>query len=239
MKRIAICEDEKNQQEIIQKLLNSYIKKHEISFDIKTYSNAAQLLNEADNIEPYDLYLLDIYLPDETGISLAKKLCQKNITSPIIFITSSRDHALDAYTVNAVQYLLKPLKEQAFFSAIDIAIQRSELEKRKYVILKYDGQLHTISINDIVYTESYGHHQIIYLTNQETLSVRISSRDLYTKLESSQRFARCGSSYILNIGNIKNLHSKMVTMTNGTEIPIPRGAYTELKEQYFAYYSEQ
>ena len=239
MKRIAICEDEKDQQEIIQNQLNSYAKKNDLSFRIKIYSNVSELLDEIDSGPPYDLYLLDIYLPDDTGISLAKKLCQKNITAPIIFITSSREHALDAYSVNAVQYLLKPLDHQALFSAIDTALQRAELEKRKFVILKCNGQLHTIAINDIIYTESYGHNQTIYLTNHDTLSVRLSVRDLYTKLIPSQKFVRCGSSYILNIGNIQQLHSKMVTMSNGVSIPIPRGAYAELKERYFEYYSER
>lgn len=238
MKRIAICEDEHNQQEIIKHLLNSYAKKNELLFSIKTYNNTSQLLDEADEVDPYDLYLLDIYLPDDTGISLAKKLFQKNITSPLIFITTSREHALDAYTVNAIQYLLKPLEEQAFFSAIDIAIQRTEYEKRKYIILKCNGQLHTISTNDIIYTEAYGHNQIIYLTTHETLSVRMSVNELYTKLIASPKFVRCGSSYILNMGNIQTLHPKMVTMINGATIPIPRGSYAELKTQYFEYYSE-
>ena len=132
--RIAICEDDKTHLLHIRKLLDVYSKDFDDDFTIAEFQNIHDLIQHTENQIIYDLYLLDIFLPDGNGMTLAQNLRKKEITSPIIFITSSRDHALDAYTVNAVQYLLKPLEEQAFFSAIDIAIQRSELEKRKYVI---------------------------------------------------------------------------------------------------------
>lgn len=239
MNRIAICEDEHSQQQLIKHLLNLFAKENEKTFSITEYYNASALLNEATDVEPFDLYLLDIYLPDETGISLAKKLREKNIVSPIIFITTSRDHALDAYGVQAVQYLLKPLDQTAFFSAMHMAIQREQQEKSRFIILKCDGKLHTIPTKQIIYTESYGHNQNIYFSNNSMLSVRMNVSELFAKLSFSKSFVRCGSSYILNLENIKNMNSKMITMSSGTTIPIPRGSYADLKTQYFQYYSER
>lgn len=239
MNRIAICEDEYSQRQIIKHLLNTFAKTNHLSFDIKEYNNASELLKEIDNVEPYDLYLLDIYLPDSIGISLAKKIRQRNISSPLIFITTSQEHALDAYSVKALQYLLKPIEEEAFFSAMDMALQREKQEKEKYIILKCNGQLHSIPTKDIMYTESYGHNQTIHLSNQQLLSTRSNVSDLFAKLSFSKKFVRCGSSYIVNLENIKNLHSKMITMINGETIPVPRGAYADLKAQYFEYFSER
>lgn len=239
MHRIAICEDEINYQTTIKNLLNTFAKTQERSFSIKEYHNASQLLDEVDSIEPYDLYFLDIYLPDGLGIDIAKKLREKNIGSPIIFITTSREHALESYSVRALQYLLKPIEENAFFSAMEMAIERETQEKSKAIILKYDGQFRSIATKDIVYTESYGHNQNIHFSNHQIISVRMSVSELFAKLIPAKKFARCGSSYILNLENIKNLHSKMITMTNGETISIPRGAYADLKTQYFDYFSER
>lgn len=239
MNRIAICEDEHSHQELIQHLLDTFAKANELSFSIKEYHNASSILGEIDDIEPFDLYLLDIYLPDGLGINIAKKLREKNIDSPIIIITTSHEHALESYSVRALQYLLKPLDQNAFFSAMKLAIKREEQEKSKSIILKYNGNFHSIATKDIIYTEAYGHNQNIHLANSEILSVRMSVSELFAKLSYAKKFSKCGSSYILNLEYIRNLHSKMITMTNGTIIPTPRGSYADLKAQYFDYFSER
>ena len=237
--RIAICEDDKTHLLHIRKLLDVYSKDFDDDFTIAEFQNIHDLIQHTENQIIYDLYLLDIFLPDGNGMTLAQNLRKKEITSPIIFLTTSRDYALEAYGVNAVQYLLKPITEKAFFSALQTVMEMQKTEKHKHIILKIDNQFHPVPIKDIIYTESYGHNQVIHLQNQNELKVRMSVTELYLQLSGSSKFVRCGSSYIINLSAIKTLQPKKVSMADGNEIALPRGSYTRLREQYFQYYDER
>lgn len=237
--RIAICEDDKTHLLHIRKLLDVYSKDFDDDFTIAEFQNIHDLIQHTENQIIYDLYLLDIFLPDGNGMTLAQNLRKKEITSPIIFLTTSRDYALEAYGVNAVQYLLKPITEKAFFSALQTVMEMQKTENHKHIILKIHKQFHPVPIKDIIYTEAYGHNQIIHLHNQNELKVRMSVSELFLQLSTSSKFVRCGSSYIINLSAIKTLQPKKVSMTNGNEIALPRGSYSGLRDQYFQYYDER
>ena len=237
--RIAICEDDKNHLLHIKRLLDCYSKDLDSDFTISVFQNIHDLLQHTKERIIYDLYLLDIFLPDGNGMTLAQELRKGKITSPIIFLTTSRDYALDAYGVNAIQYLLKPIIEDAFFHALQTVIKMRKIENSKHIILKIDKQFHPVPLQDIMYTESYGHNQIIYLNNNKELKVRMSVNELFSQLSVSPQFVRCGSAYILNLSAIKTLHPKKVSMAWEKEISLPRGSYSQLREQYFQYYDER
>ena len=237
--RIAVCEDDPMQMENIESLLGMYIKQKNIDAEVSVYTNAFSLLLQTDEKDVFDLYLLDIYLPDETGISLSHKLRKEGITSPIVFLTTSRDHALEAFGVGAVQYLLKPLDKDAFFSAIDTAVERGEIRKNKSILIKTAGEIYSLNIKDIIFTESDGHKQNIYMDDKTVVSVRMTVGELFAKLSSSESFVRCGSAYILNMSKIKKLQQRVAFMKDGTQVPVPRGAYQDLKAQYCEFFGER
>ena len=95
--RIAICEDDKNHLLHIKRLLDCYSKDLDSDFTISVFQNIHDLLQHTKERIIYDLYLLDIFLPDGNGMTLAQELRKGKITSPIIFLTTSRDYALDNY----------------------------------------------------------------------------------------------------------------------------------------------
>lgn len=237
--RIAICEDDKTHLLHIRNLLDIYSKDFDADFTISEFESVHDLMQHTMEQVIYDLYLLDIFLPDGNGMTLAQELRKNKITSPIIFLTTSRDYALEAYGVNAIQYLLKPITKNTFFSALQTIMEMQKIEKQKHIILKIDKQYHPIPIKDIIFTEAHGHNQFIHLQNQNELKVRMTVTELFLQLSTSSKFVRCGSSYIINLSAIKILQPKKVSMTDGKEITLPRGSYSGLREQYFQYYDER
>ena len=111
---IALCDDEADAIQKTEDMLRNYQRKHKwLDFAIERFGNADMLLYKVKegNYMP-DLILMDIYMPDKLGIEVAGELRSIGNESKIIFLTASREHALDAFGVGAVQYLVKPVHEE-------------------------------------------------------------------------------------------------------------------------------
>ena len=109
---IAICDDTAEDIAILSEALYAY----DHSFDIVSYTDGQTLIDDfLDCKHTIDILFLDIYMPGLSGMSVAAELRRRDIQSPIIFLTTSTDHALEAFGVGATQYLVKPYQKNAFF----------------------------------------------------------------------------------------------------------------------------
>ena len=122
MIRIALCDDEKDYLDKIKAILAKYENEKGLIFDIHAYLSPSELLDKLEAGEEYSIYILDIYMPGITGMGVATELRSMGVESPIIFLTSSPDFALQAFGVNATHYILKPYDEDSVFFAIDTTI---------------------------------------------------------------------------------------------------------------------
>ena len=115
MLKIAICDDEKEFQDAAERMLKIYMEEKGLPFEIDSFDVASDLIDTLEKGMIYDIYLLDIYMPGMTGMSVATELRNRKVKSPIIFLTSSVDHALEAFGVDATHYLLKPYSKDSFY----------------------------------------------------------------------------------------------------------------------------
>ena len=97
MIRIAVCDDEKKYLDESKMLISEYAPLRNIRFSVEQFENPFDFLDKLDKGEEYDVYLLDVYMPGLTGVSIATELRRRNDESPVIFLTSSRDHAVEAF----------------------------------------------------------------------------------------------------------------------------------------------
>lgn len=86
-----------------------------------------------------DLMLMDIYMPEKLGIEAARELRDMGSQSRIIFLTTSREHALEAFRVDASQYLVKPILEKQLFQVMDKLLRVMEEERKKFLLLRTGG----------------------------------------------------------------------------------------------------
>ena len=108
MLKIAVCDDEQLYLDETRTMLKQYAAIHEITITAEPFSNSSALLDRIEAGERHDIYLLDIYMPGISGMSVATELRSLGVRSPIIFLTSSTEHAVEAFGVDATHYLLKP-----------------------------------------------------------------------------------------------------------------------------------
>ena len=237
--RIAICDDET----IILDEVSSYIKKYseqkdKSDIEVFPFSSASSLLNSIDNGALFDIFMLDVYIGDEMGTTLAREIRAREIESPIIFLTSSVEHAPQGYETGTLRYLIKPLEPEKFYEAIDAACLQAEKLQSKLIRFKTENGIESINANNIMYSEAHDHYQYIKLDNGQTIKVRTTVSELYALLAKNDGFFRLGSAYIINLRNIKNLTSSAILLYDNTTIPIPRGKHAELKKVFWNFQCE-
>ena len=111
--KIAICDDDRQELSHILSLLDSYQAQQHVTFTICPFHDSRKLADTLSETQ-YNLYLLDIIMPEITGMELAKEIRSFDKAADIIFLTTSPEYAVESYTVKATNYLMKPIVPDRF-----------------------------------------------------------------------------------------------------------------------------
>ena len=234
---IAICDDEKEYLDNICTMLDQYTNLHEGTITADSFSSSSTLLDAIESGAHYDIYLLDIYMPGVSGMSVATELRSRGIRSPIIFLTSSTEHAVEAFGVDATHYLLKPYTQQHFFTAMDKAVQSISAHSADSIVLKTGGEYQHVIVANLLYCEAANNYQRLTMKDGTQLLVRMTAPELYEMLAGFGCFYRCGRSYILNLDHIKKVTASSVMLQNGMELPVPRSTVAALRSAFFNHFN--
>lgn len=184
-------------------------------------SDASETLSTLHSSQ-VDVLLLDIEMPGMTGIDLIKKL--GNNKPLIIFTTAKTDYAVEAFELNVVDYLMKPIAlarlKQAIEKAqetLDSNKQEVKVEEQGFVFVKDNGILKRISIDDIIFLEAMGDYVKVH-TAQKFHVVHATLKSIEEKLPSS-KFLRVHRSYIVAINKIDYIQEGTISIGK-TTIPV-------------------
>jgi len=232
--KIAICDDKPQEIEIAKQNLQIYLTSHpKLIVDVSVFFSAMELLCKAEENGGFDILLLDIFMPGILGIEVAQQLQKGQSNSQIIFLTTSRDYAVEAFAVNAVHYLVKPYSSEDFISALDKAVERAMKNFKQYLTLQNRGSVYVINLKKILYVEAVNHSQFVYSATEPTVELRMTMNELFKTIASIERdFYRMGASYIVNLLQIRQLSSKEMVLNGGKQLKIPRGAFPEIKKAH-------
>ena len=237
MLKIAICDDEKEFCDSAERMLKLYMEEKGVPFQADTFGVPSDLADMTEKGTIYDIYLLDIYMPGVTGMSIATELRNRDIKSPIIFLTSSTDHALEAFGVDATHYLLKPYTKDSFYVGMDKAMQSIASHKNDSVILKVDNDYRSILVSKLIYCEAEDKYQRLYLENGERLLVRISGMELYKLLSEFDSFYHCGRAHIINLNHIIRVTPDGAVFKNDMQLNLPHTVLAGLRSAFFDYFN--
>lgn len=234
---IAICDDELHEIDRTHNLLTKYIQTHpQYEITIASFTAPLELLSFAEAHGGFDIVLLDVYMAGMLGTEVARGLRQLGDSGEIIFITASRDHAVDAFEVDAVQYLIKPYTERTFFFALDKVLNRISVERRHIITLKTSEGMVRLFPRNVVFTETgRNNYQIIHTFNGEKIEVRMTSTELFELLLPAKFFVRCGASMNLNLKYIRQIRKDAIIFDSGEQLAYPYRAYQKLKAAFLSF----
>lgn len=237
MIRIAICDDEVQELERAHNILAKYMReqsKYEITLHF--FSAPLEMLYNVEKQGGYDIYLLDVYMAGMLGTDTARELRQLDDKGEIIFLTTSRDHAIDAFEVEAAQYLIKPYTETSIYEALDKVLKRLNVERRHIITLKTSEGMVRLFSRDVVFAEAgKNNYQIIHMIKGGKIEVRMTSTELFELLSKTKNFVRCGASIIVNLRYVRQIRKDLIIFDSGEQINYPYRAHQKLKEEFLSF----
>lgn len=154
---IAICDDDAWHVQRIVHFVQEYLRLHrELSGQIHTFQRGQELLYQAEETGGFDLYLLDIIMPELNGIQTGQQLRELGNGGEIIYLTISPDYAIDSYSVHAFYYLLKPLDRDRLFDVLDAAVEKLDSRRDKAILVTTKDGPRRILLDQILYVERVG-----------------------------------------------------------------------------------
>lgn len=236
MLNVCICDDDPRNAAEIWALTKGFAQKHpEFSLSIETFSSACDLLERLEVNGGFDIYLLDVLMPYMGGMELAQSIRTRHEASEIIFLTTSREYALDAFDVAACGYLIKPVEQEKFDKVFLSAVQRLSRSENLSLLLKVKDCLRRIPFRDLVLVESFNHDRVCTLSDGSKAVTSDTLASLMERLSVDSRFFSPHRAYIINMEHITALNADSVLLSNGQRVPVSRANLSALKQAYIEY----
>ena len=242
MLRIALCDDEKKQLSQAAAMLNAYLSSRpDLSGQVETFRSGSTLLARVEDVGGFDLYVLDILMPELSGIDTGRRLRALGDGGEIIYLTSSNDFAADSYDVRAFFYLLKPVNEGKLFQVLDAAVENLKRRRSSAVVVTTVDGPRRILLERIRYVERVGRYMRYHCTDTtiDSQTIRVSFREAVAPLLADRRFCLCGASFLLNFQHVAGVNGQSALLDNGQAVILPRMSATEFKKAWGNYWLEE
>ena len=233
MYRISVCDDNSGELKKICSIINDYTAENNIIAEVRAFSTGRELLEYEDGRTYSDIYILDIIMPHMNGIQLGKAIRQKNSEAFIIFLTTSKDYALESYSVKAFSYLIKPAVKENVAAELTDCFSRISKPTERFV-LKCSAGTVSVSADDIVYIEYYNHRMIYRLAGGrvlESVYLRETFDSMIGDFIKNGSFIKSSASYLVNMKHIKTVNNVGFIMSDGTLLTVTR-RYAEARKKY-------
>ena len=227
--RVAVCDDDpKGQEQFIQAMYG-----WDPTQGAECFSEGASMLKKAETLPPFDIIFLDICMPDENGIDIAKELRRISPDTAIVFVTNSREYAVDAFSVYALHYLIKPVTAEN----IAESKEESKVVALDHVSFTVEKSNQLIYLDEICRLESVNHATEITLNDGHKLKVWMPLAEAEQKL--NKNFLKINRGIIVNMDYIEQMQTNVCVLRDGSRFPIRTRHTAEVRSAYDNYIFEQ
>ena len=221
--KIAICDDSQADRDYVASVVRRWASEGDRTAHIEAFSTAEGFLFHYAEESDFDILLLDIEMGAMDGVSLAKRVRKDNEAVQIVFVTGYSDYIAEGYEVAALHYLMKPVSREKLFAVLNRALEKRKREER-CLNLELGGEMVRIPFYDIRYLDVRQNYVTIH--GKAEYTVKRSLNEFEKELD--DRFFRAGRSLIINLKYIRRVTKTEVSLSDGTLLPLPRGAYEPL-----------
>ncbi len=223
--RTLIIDDNKMARHVLKNLV-AQVEYLQLAGECASGVEAVNFLNK----EKVDLMLLDVEMPEMTGIELIKQL---NDCPLVILTTSKRDYAVEAFEQKVVDYLVKPILLPRFVKSIERAKEifessTPEAQNEEYIFVRNEGAWTKIVFDEILFVQALGDYATIH-TISGKYTIHITMKSLEEKLP-AKKFQRVHRSYIVAIPKISTVTDSAVHIDN-KPIPLADSYKTQLTDK--------
>ncbi|MBQ9663608.1 MAG: response regulator transcription factor [Oscillospiraceae bacterium] len=230
MIRIAIVEDTAFDRQVLKDCLREYSQETGTELQITEFTGGTELMERYP--EELDLIFLDIMMEGMDGLSAARMLRRRDNKVLLVFVTSMVQYAVQGYSVDAMDFIVKPVTYTGLKLCMDRAVKRlNEAAPVRLCFTNREGK-HSVPASEICYIESLEHRIVVHTTQEEiTADMSLAAAE---KLVKALPFFRCHVSYLVNLRFVDRISGNDVWV-NGDRLSISRYRRKEFLEAWSAY----
>lgn len=231
MLKIALCDDEKFELDVLRTMINRYSKEKNIEVLIDDYMHAESLLQFP---QKYHIVFLDIEMGNSNGIAIAKIIRERDKHVKIIYVTNYSNYQVDAFTVRAFGYVVKPITYEIICKQLDDAIEYSKSEGNVFAFT-FDTNvgIKTIDSKDIFYFESCN-HKIEIITKERTYKISDSINNILDTFK-PYGYSMPHKSFVINLMYVSSIKGYDILLTSGDLIPISQKRAVQFKAEFHTF----
>lgn len=226
---VSIIDPSKEDVTHLSALIEHYFRRSGTAYVQRVYQSGMEFVRSAENS---DIVFLETDLEKLDGLETARIIRKLGNEAQLIFIARGAEMAIHGYSVDALDYLLKPVEPAAVERALDKAVRRLSSRSCAYLALKLPNGTASISTNDITYVEVFDHN-LVYHTTGGDYTVRGRLGDVYEQLDHDY-FLACNRSFIVNLRYVTEICTDHVIL-NGTKISVSKSHRKEIQSRFSAF----
>ncbi len=226
--RIAICDDSISEQRQMLAALREY----DPTRRPECFLNGKDMLEAAEKEPPFDIAFLDIYMPGENGVEIAEAMQKISPSTGIVFVTTSTDHAVEAFSLNALHYLVKPVTGEGVTESFR-RLCKLRKKKRPCLVLPSGNSSHTVYLDEISFIQSIGHAKEVHMSDGRMIRVWMPMEELEEKL--GENFLKLNRSFIVNMEQIEQMGMDTCLLRDGSQLDFARRERGAIRAAYDRY----
>lgn len=219
---IVICDDDALCRQTIANAIQHWAGSHSLDSAVvqHTFASTEDLLDAWENGLEMDMLFLDIQIPGEmSGLDLAKEIRKKDSQVCIAFTTNYSEYACEGYSVSALRYLRKPVRDDQVFECLDISYRQWSYAQGASIFIDSQKRKVVLPCKQILFIEIQGHYLSVHPIEAEPVQIRGNITSIAEKLP-PQMFVQCHRSYIINLLYVRNITKSEMVLAGNIRIPI-------------------
>lgn len=229
--KVAIIDDLAECRNDIQSCLRQFFSKHyaEESFRIEEFISGEAFLTVFRK-DSYDLIFIDQYMDGLSGMDTARQIRVRDAFVPLVFITTSKDHAIDSYQVRAGGYLLKPFSYEDFEQTL-LLLDMARLRNARYICVQDER----ILLREILWCDVDGHYMQIHTRQHGDLRYRIPFNTVADMLMDYPQFLTCYKGCIVNLDHVERMEELAFLLDTGDRVLFSKRDRKNIENGYHGY----
>lgn len=233
MVKVALVEDDAGYRQELTGYLTRFAGECGEHFAITAFTDGAEIVE--GYTAGYDIILMDIAMSCMNGMAAAEAIRRLDDEVVIIFITNLSQYAMKGYSVNALDYILKPVSYYAFSQRLQRVLERMRRREQRYISIPFKGGMRKLAVSQIAYVEVQD-HDLTYHAGGEALVVKGTLSEAGALLGEGS-FFRCNKCYLVNLDHVDGVGNNSI-LIGGEHIQVSRAKKKALMDALNNYINE-